>query len=187
MRVVFLDDVENAGRAGEIKEVKDGYARNFLLPRKLAAPANASTVQQAEAKARAIAKEQEKLDEAARAVAEKLSGSALVMTARVGSEGRLFGSVTATDIAEELSKRGAGTVEHRQVGLAQPIKEIGRYDIDVSLTRNVKVSVAVEVQGEGGETAASVAAAAEPKAQASSQSDDNDDEDEDDEDEEDGN
>ena len=171
MRVVFLDDVENAGRAGEIKEVKDGYARNYLLPRKLAAAANAATVQQAEAKARAIAKEQEKLDDAARAVAAKLSGSPLVLTARVGSEGRLFGSVTSSDIAEELSKRGAGTVDHRQVALAQPIKEIGRYDIDVSLTRNVKVSVAVEVQGEGGETAA--APAAEAAADSEDEEDDN--------------
>jgi len=166
MRVVFLDDVENAGRAGEIKEVKDGYARNYLLPRKLAAAANTSTVQQAEAKARAIAKEQEKLDEAARAIADKLAGAPLVIRARVGSEGRLFGSVTSTDIAEELSKRGAGTVEHRQVALGQPIKELGRYEIDVSLTRNVKAQVTVEVQGEGGETAADFApAAAEPKAE----------------------
>jgi large subunit ribosomal protein L9 len=160
MRVVFLDDVENVARAGEIKEVKDGYARNFLLPRKLAAAANAATMQQAEAKARAIAKEQEKLDEAARAVIDKLAGATILIKARVGSEGRLFGSVTATDIAEELSKRGAGTVEHRQVALAQPIKEIGRYDIDVSLTRNVKATVNVEVQGEGGETAPAPAAAA---------------------------
>jgi large subunit ribosomal protein L9 len=160
MRVVFLDDVENAGRAGEIKEVKDGYARNFLLPRKLAAPANAATVQQAEAKARALAKEQEKLDEAARAVIDKLAGATIVIKARVGSEGRLFGSVTASDIAEELSSRGAGAIEHRQVALGQPIKEIGRYEIDVSLTRNVKAQVAVEVQGEGGETAAPAASAA---------------------------
>jgi large subunit ribosomal protein L9 len=159
MRVVFLDDVDNAGRAGEIKEVKDGYARNFLLPRKLAAPANAATVQQAEAKARALAKEQEKLDEAARAVIDKLAGAMIVIRARVGSEGRLFGSVTSSDIAEELSTRGAGTVEHRQVALGQPIKEIGRYDVDVSLTRNVKATVTVEVQGENGETAASLAAA----------------------------
>jgi large subunit ribosomal protein L9 len=187
MRVVFLDDVEHAGRAGEIKEVKDGYARNFLLPRKLAAPANAATVQQAEAKARALAKEQEKLDDAARAVADKLNAAPLIMIAKVGSEGRLFGSVTSADIAEELSKRGAGTVEHRQVALAQPIKEIGRYDIDVSLTRNVKVSVAVEVQGEGGETApvAEAPAAEAPVAEAASapvaeaESDDDDDEDED--------
>jgi large subunit ribosomal protein L9 len=187
MRVVFLDDVENAGRAGEIKEVKDGFARNYLLPRKLAAAANAATVQQAEAKARALAKVQEKLDEDARAVAGKLSGSPLVIVAKVGSEGRLFGSVTGSDIADELSKRGAGTVEHKQVALAQPIKEIGRYDIDVSLTRNVKVTVAVEVQGEGGETAptaeapaAPVAeAAAEPVAEAEPESDDDEDEEED--------
>src|SRR5215217_1321225 len=117
MRVVFLDDVENAGRAGEIKEVKDGYARNFLLPRRLAAAANTSTVQQASAKARALAKVQEKLDDDARAVADKLNASPLIIIAKVGSEGRLFGSVTSTDIAEELSKRGAGTVEHRQVAL----------------------------------------------------------------------
>jgi len=167
MRVVFLDDVENAGRAGEIKEVKDGYARNYLLPRKLAAAANSTTVQQAEAKARALAKEQEKIDEAARAIADKLAATPLVITARVGSEGRLFGSVTSTDIAEELSQRGAGTVEHRQVALAQPIKEVGRYDIEVSLTRNVKAQVTVEVKGEGGETAEDFApAAAAPKAEA---------------------
>jgi large subunit ribosomal protein L9 len=167
MRVVFLDDVEHAGRAGEIKEVKDGYARNYLLPRKLAAAANTSTVQQAEAKARVIAKEQEKLDVAARAVADKLAGEPLVILARVGSEGRLFGSVTSTDIAEELSKRGAGTVEHRQVALGQPIKEVGRQEIEVSLTRNVKAMVTVEVRGEGGETAEDFApAAAAPKAEA---------------------
>src|SRR5690242_996002 len=178
MRVVFLDDVDGVARAGDIKNVADGYARNFLLPRKLAAAANAATVQQAEAKARAIAKEQEKLDEAARAVAGKLGGASLVITARVGSEGRLFGSVTATDVAEELSKRGA-TIDHRQVALAQPIKEIGHYDIDVSLSRNVKVSVGVDVQGEGGETAAApaVSAAAAPAAEA----------DEDEDNEEDGN
>jgi len=167
MRVVFLDDVEHAGRAGEIKEVKDGYARNYLLPRKLAAAANTSTVQQAEAKARVIDKEQEKLDVAARAVADKLAGEPLVILARVGSEGRLFGSVTSTDIAEELSKRGAGTVEHRQVALGQPIKEVGRQEIEVSLTRNVKAMVTVEVRGEGGETAEDFApAAAAPKAEA---------------------
>ena len=158
MRVVFLDDVENVARAGEIKEVKDGYARNFLLPRKLAAAANAATVQQAEAKARALAREQEKLDETARALVDKLAGATIVIRARAGSEGRLFGSVTASDIAGELSQRGAGIIEHRQIALAQPIKEIGRYEIDVSLTRNVKAQIAVEVQGEGGETAAAPAA-----------------------------
>ena len=194
MRVVFLDDVENVARAGEIKEVKDGYARNFLLPRKLAAAANAATVQQAEAKARAIAKEQEKLDDAARAVAGKLSGGPLVITARVGSEGRLFGSVTATDIAEELSKRGAGTVEHRQVALDAPMKDVGSYERSNSLTRTDKATGTVEVKGAGGETAESVAAAAkatkaesapEPVAEAEPEADE--DESESEEDDEDSN
>ena len=148
MRVVFLDDVENVARAGDIKNVADGYARNFLLPRKLAAAATTSTVQQAEAKARAIAKEQEKVDEAARSVAASLSASALVIPAKAGEGGRLFGSVTASDIADELSKRGAGAVEHRQVVLDAPIKEVGTYPVVVNLTRNVKAEVSVEVTAE---------------------------------------
>jgi len=148
MRVVFLDDVENVARAGDIKNVADGYARNFLLPRKLAAAATTSTVQQAEARARAIAKEQEKIDDAARSVATSLSASALVIPAKAGEGGRLFGSVTASDIAEELSKRGAGAVEHRQVVLDAPIKEVGTYPVVVNLTRNVKAEVSVEVTAE---------------------------------------
>src|SRR4051812_14588875 len=138
MRVVFLDDVENVARAGEIKTVADGYARNFLLPRKLAAAATTATMQQAEAKARAIAKEQEKIDNAARAVAASLSGSPLVIPAKAGEEGRLFGSVTSSDIADELSKRSSVAVEHRQVVLDAPIKQVGTYSVVVNLTRNVK-------------------------------------------------
>ena len=147
MRVVFLDDVENVARAGEIKNVADGYARNFLLPRKLAAAATTATVQQAEAKARAIAKEQEKIDDAARAVAATLSGAALVIPAKAGEGGRLFGSVTSSDIAEALSKKGA-VVEHRQVVLDAPIKEVGTFPVVVTLSRNVKAEVSVEVTAE---------------------------------------
>src|SRR5688500_3031380 len=115
MRVVFLDDVDGVARAGEIKNVADGYARNFLLPRKLAAAASTATVQQAEARARAIAKEQEKVDEAARAVAGEIGGSPIVLKARVGEQGRLFGSVTASDIADAINAKSGGDVEHRQV------------------------------------------------------------------------
>jgi large subunit ribosomal protein L9 len=149
MRVVFLDDVDGAGRAGEIKNVADGYARNFLLPRKLAAPATTTTVQQAESKAKAIAKEEEKRDSAAQAIADKISASSIVIKARVGEEGRLFGSVTASDIADAINERGGKSVEHRQVLLDQPIKQSGSHEVVVTLTRNVKATVTVEVQGEG--------------------------------------
>jgi len=90
MRVVFLDDVEGVARAGEIKNVADGYARNFLLPRGLAAAATAAYVQRADARARALAREQEKLDDEARAIAAKLSATPIVLRARVGEQGRLM-------------------------------------------------------------------------------------------------
>jgi len=148
VRVVFLNDVDGIARAGEIKNVADGYARNFLLPRKLAAAATTSTVQQAESRAKAIAKEQDKLDEAANAVATQLSSAAVVIKARVGEGGRLFGSVTSSDIAEAINARSGGNVEHRQVVLDAPIKEVGTYEVPVTLTRNVRATVNIEVAAE---------------------------------------
>src|SRR5687768_389367 len=129
MRVVFLDDVAGIARAGEIKVVADGYARNFLLPRKLAAAASTATVQQAEARAKQLAKEQEKVDEAARAIAAKLESSSFVIPARAGEGGKLFGSVTASDIAEAISARAGSEIEHRQVLLETPIKDVGSYEV----------------------------------------------------------
>lgn len=149
MQVVFLDDVEGVARAGEIKNVADGFARNFLLPRKLAAAATTATMQQAGARAKAIAREEEKRDESARAIEGKLAGSPLVISARVGEQGRLFGSVTATDIAEAIAERAGSQIEHRQVMLDAPIKEIGSYDVTVNLTRNVRTQVTVEVKSQG--------------------------------------
>ena len=148
MRVVFLDDVEGVARAGEIKNVADGYARNYLLPRKLAAAATTTMVQQAEARAKAIAREQEKVDEAARAVVAKLGDKPLVLKARAGEQGKLFGSVTASDIAAAINKRAKAEVEHRQVLLEAPIKEVGTFEVAVALTRNVRAQVTVAVEAE---------------------------------------
>ena len=148
MRVVFLDDVEGVARAGEIKNVADGYARNFLLPRKIAAAATTQTLQQAEARAKAIAKEQEAVDAAARLIADELAAAAIVIPARAGEEGRLFGSVTANDIAEQLTSRTGKEVAHRQVLLDTPIKELGSYQVPVTLTRNVRAEVTVQVEAE---------------------------------------
>jgi large subunit ribosomal protein L9 len=148
MRVVFLDNVEGVACAGEIKNVADGYARNFLLPRKLAAAATTATMQQAEARAKALEKEQEKLDEAARAIVARIEGASIVIEARAGEGGRLFGSVTASDIAEAINARAGSGVEHRQVLLEAPIKEVGSFEVAVTLTRNVRTQVAIEVQPE---------------------------------------
>jgi large subunit ribosomal protein L9 len=180
LRVVFLDDVDGVARAGEIKNVADGYARNFLLPRKLAAAATTTTMQQAEKRARALAKEQEKIDEAAQMLAGKLTGSPIVIEAKVGEQGRLFGSVTATDIAEAVSAHAGSKLEHRQVALGTPIKEVGTYEVAVSLSRNVKAQLTVLVKGEGEDEAPNAASTAK-SAEADDGEDDEDAEEEDDE------
>jgi len=149
VKVVFLQDVEGSGRVGEIKNVADGFARNFLLPQGLAAPATAAAIKKAEARAAAEARRQATLDEQAQALAEKLAGSAIIIVAKAGSKGRLFGSVTQADIAQEITNILGQEVDRHQVLLAEPIKEVGTHEFALQLTRNVQPTVSVEVLAEG--------------------------------------
>jgi len=149
VKVVFLQDVEGSGRVGEIKNVADGFARNFLLPQGLAAPATAAAIKKAEARAAAEARRQATLDEQAQALAEKLAGSAIIIVAKAGRRGRLFGSVTQADIAQEITNILGQEVDRHQVLLAEPIKEVGTHEFALQLTRNVQPTVSVEVVAEG--------------------------------------
>lgn len=151
MKVVFLEEVEGTARTGDIKNVADGFARNFLLPRRLAAPATQHYITIAEARATKEAKKQDRLDEDARTrLLPKVDGQAYSTEVRVGDQGKLFGSVTARDIAE-LVQQGTGIeVEHRQIDLKEPIRELGNYDITVKLTRNVLATVSLSVEPIGG-------------------------------------
>jgi large subunit ribosomal protein L9 len=157
MKVVFLQNVEGSGRTGEIKEVADGFARNFLLPRRLAAPATADAIKRAEAIAAAEARRQAELDKEARSLAEKLSAP-IVITVRAGEQGRLYGSVTAADIAEEASKLAGEEVDRRLLVLEEPIKEVGIHEVPLRLTHNVEATLMVEVVGEGVAVAVAVEA-----------------------------
>jgi len=159
MKVVFLQNVEGSGRTGEIKEVADGFARNFLLPRRLAAPATPDAVKRAEALAAAEARRQAELDEEARTLAEKLAAP-IVITVRAGEQGRLYGSVTPGDVAEEASKLAGQEVDRHLLVLEEPIKEVGTYEIPLRLTQNVEAAVTVEVVSED------VVAAVEEKEEA---------------------
>ncbi|MFQ5471793.1 MAG: 50S ribosomal protein L9 [Dehalococcoidia bacterium] len=151
MKVVFLEEVEGTARTGDIKNVADGFARNFLLPRKLAAPATQHYITIAEARATKEAKKQDRLDEEARTrLLPKVDGQAYTTEVRVGDQGKLFGSVTARDIAE-LIQQGTGIeVEHKQIDLKEPIRELGNYDVTVKLTRNVLATVSLSVEPIGG-------------------------------------
>lgn len=160
MKVVFLEDVAGTAKIGDIKEVKAGFARNFLLPRRLAMPATPSVVKSAEQRAAREARLQDARDHAARAVAEKLDGVAYTLTAKAGSAGKLFGSVGTADIAEKVAATIGAEFERHNVLLHEPIKELGDYPIVVRLTKNVTATVNVSVIGEDGTTAADIKARA---------------------------
>ena len=162
MKVVFLESVEGTAQVGEVKDVKNGFARNYLLPRRLAAPAIEPYLTRAQGRAVREAKRQDELDHSAASLAERLEGSRIRIVARVGERGKLYGSVTTVHIAEEVAKLiGEEAFDHRKVLLPEAIKEVGVQPVRLRLTRNIEASVEVEVYAEGEEPEAAVAEATE--------------------------
>jgi len=157
MKVVFLESVEGTALVGEVKDVKRGFARNYLLPRGLAAPAVEPHLTRAQGRAKVEAKQQDELDRDAVAVAERLEGSRVSIMAKVGEQGKLYGSVTSVHIADEVAKlMGAEEFDHRKVLLPEAIKEVGVQPVRLRLTRNVEATIEVEVYAEGEEPGAAV-------------------------------
>ena len=158
MKVILIDEIRGLGTRGDIVTVKEGYARNFLLPKKLAreaTPGNLKAVEQ-ERKKWAVLSEQEK--ETAKKVAEQIQGIKVEIHKRVGETGTLFGSVTANEIADALAHKGI-QVEKRRVELSNPIKSLGTHDVDIRLHREVSAHIQVEVLPVEVETVATPAAA----------------------------
>ena len=148
MEVILRDHVENVGKRGDVVKVADGYARNFLLPRKLAlpvTPGNLKHVQRERVKLDATEAEEKG---AAEAVAAKMAGAQVVITRRVGETEALYGSVNTSDIAEALAKLGFDT-DKRKIGLREPIKKLGEYNVPLKLHREVTVTIPVRVVAEG--------------------------------------
>jgi large subunit ribosomal protein L9 len=145
MKVVFLEDVEGTAQVGDVKDVKNGFARNFLLPRGLAVAATKDNLFRAEALAERENRRQAKLDEEWAPTADRLRDYTVTMEARVGETGRLYGSVTNRDIAEALTKQIGRDIEQRQVLLPEPIRELGPHPVPVKLTRSTTIDVNVEV------------------------------------------
>ena len=166
MKVVFLEEVEGSGAIGEVRNVADGFARNYLLPRKLAVPATEHNIRIAEARAQAEVKHQVKLDAEAEVLVEKLVGKSITLTVKAGPQGRLYGSVTGRDIAEEVEKLLKVEVDHRQVEMEEPIREVGVFQVPIRFTRNVRATVEVTVVSEGGEVPAEEGAEAPAAAEA---------------------
>jgi large subunit ribosomal protein L9 len=144
MKVILRQDYENLGRMGDIVEVKDGYARNFLIPRKIALPATPGNIRmvETEKKQKAFKLEREKLN--AQKLAEKLYGLEITIPMRAGENKRLFGSVTAQMIADEIGKLGV-EVDRKKILLDEPIKMLGSYEVPIKLHPDVSVKIKVNV------------------------------------------
>jgi large subunit ribosomal protein L9 len=147
MKVILREDVENLGKGGELVDVKPGYGRNFLLPRGLAVPANPKNVRELEHQKSVAAAKAAKLKASAAAVAKRLAETPVTLKRKVGEQEKLYGSVTALDIAEALASRGL-QIDRRSIDLADPIKTIGEFEVPVKLHSEVVGKAKVKVEAE---------------------------------------
>jgi large subunit ribosomal protein L9 len=144
MKVILIEEMRGLGTRGDVVSVKDGYARNYLIPKKIAreaTPGNLKSIEQ-ERKKWGLLAQQEK--EVAQKAADSVKGVKITVTKRVGEHGQLFGSVTANEIADALHAKGI-EVDKRRIELAHPIKTIGTHDVEVKLHKDVAAHIQVEV------------------------------------------
>lgn len=147
MELILREDIYNLGKSGELVTVKDGYARNYLLPRNLAMLASTANKRQLEHEKQVIEARQQKLKGSAQEQAKKLEGATVKISRKVGDQDKLFGSVTGLDIAEVLAAQGL-KIDRRLIHLPDPIKTAGQFEIEVRLHRDVTARIKVEVVGE---------------------------------------
>jgi len=148
VNVVLRTDVENLGKKGDLLTVADGYARNYLVPRGLALQATKGAIKQAEAMRRNREAREARDRAGAQELAARLTGAALRVPARAGEGGKLFGSVTAADIAEAITAQTGVELDRRKITLAEPIKELGTIEVPVKLHADVAVTLSVEIVAE---------------------------------------
>ena len=146
MKVIFLQDVAGSGRAGEVKDVADGYARNYLLPRKMADKATAAALQQADAKVQKLARERESQMEELALTAQQLEGLTLNFAKKVSAENRLYGSIRDVHIAQALEEKTGMDIEKGCIELEDPIHELGTFDVVVKLGPELKPTIQVVVE-----------------------------------------
>ena len=144
MKIILREDVETLGKAGEIVKVKDGYGRNYLIPRKLAVLANVRNMKALDHDRRTIETRAKKTRKTAEATAATLSAVSLILPAKAGEEGKLFGAITSRDIAEALGKAGV-IVDRKAIQLADPIKQVGDYKVKIRVAADVFPEISVSV------------------------------------------
>jgi large subunit ribosomal protein L9 len=148
MDVILKEDIPNLGKMGDTVRVRDGYARNYLLPRKLVVVADKKNARAFEHHKRVLAVQREKTVKQAETFAQKLSALSVTISAKVGEEGKLFGSVTNMDLERALKEKGF-EVERRKIHLEEPIRTVGEFEVPVRLAADVTATLKVSVVPEG--------------------------------------
>jgi len=145
VKVIFLEDVPNVARAGEAREVADGYGRNYLLPRKLAVLANSRASAVVEAQLKKIVLKRAQTEAEMAELAGKLDGLEVTLKARAGAKDKLYGSITSADIADGLNSRAGMVVDKRKIELEEPIRQLGSYEVTVRLTHDITAVIRLAV------------------------------------------
>ena len=148
MEVILKEDIATLGKIGEVVRVRDGYARNYLLPRGLVLEANKKNLKTFEHQKKMVADQKQKITRHAQVVGDQFAGVSLVIPMKVGEEGKLFGSVTTIQIEKALKAKGLN-VDRRKIHLEAPIKSVGDYEVPIRLSADLTVSMKVSVVPEG--------------------------------------
>jgi len=151
VKVVFIEDVPDVAEVGDVKNVADGYGRNFLLPQKLAVLANSQASHLVESRLKAKAKREAQTRAEMEELAKQMRGKEITVKARVGAKEKLYGSITSADIVEELAKIAGREIDKRKVELPEPLRHVGVHEVDVKLFKDVTVSIKINVVPEEAE------------------------------------
>jgi large subunit ribosomal protein L9 len=146
MKVLFKKDVADVAKAGQVKDVADGYARNFLIPRGFAVVATSSALKQAADLQATAARHAAEEERAAQQLKEQLEAQPVVIEAKAGSQGRLYGSVTTADVATAIQKQLGTSLDRRDLEIAEPVRQVGSYHVSARLHRAVTATLTIDVR-----------------------------------------
>ncbi len=146
MKVILTQDVKNLGKEGDVKDLSDGYARNYLIPRGLVVEATTANLKEKEDQASRLQKQKDREKTQAQALYDRLNGKSITITARSGGGDKLFGAVTSKEIADALNKQFKVKLDKKKVDLGEPIKHLGEYPIKIKIYPQIQAEITVRVE-----------------------------------------
>jgi large subunit ribosomal protein L9 len=148
MKIILQKEIDKLGAPGDVVDVADGYARNYLVPRGMAIPASKGAVRHAESLRRAHQGRVAKAQQEAEGLAERITAAPIKVRAKAGEGGKLFGSVTGADLAEEIERQTGERIDRRMIHLDEPIRSVGVHEVRVHIHPEVNAALSVEIEGE---------------------------------------